>query len=218
MQTLCVAIFDTVKEAAFQNRLLAHILPTSDWIAFHRCRLAVAFLLQDASPLTELPERVLDLKRITNLLKDRRFDIKSFKRKDCVEFDYGELGAITALLNIAIDSGHLKFRTPGATAEAEPNAEVDALAGHLKKIFTSIEDSGASHFKRTQAKEALEALHYRVLYSVRSKPPPKKSFFGAYGRDDWSGVGRSGSFMEKFLTSHKESDNKIPIRAHDDSS
>lgn len=172
----------------------------------------MAFLLQDASPLTEPADRVLDLKRITDFLRARRFDVKTFKRNDDDhEFDYSELGAITALLNIAIDSGRSNFRAAGASTEADLNAEVDALADRLKKIFTSIEDSGASHLKRTQTKEAIEALHYRVLYSVRSKPRPKKSLFGIYNdAGDAGGISRSSSFMAKFLTSQTKPISESP--------
>lgn len=114
---------------------------------------------------------------MTQVLRNRRFDVKLYKGKGTAEYDYGELGSIITLLNIAIDPGWTVLGFPSKDAEKAFNAEIDTLADRLKKIFTSIEDSGVSHLKRTLAKEGLEALHYRVLYSVRSKPQPRKVGF-----------------------------------------
>jgi hypothetical protein len=184
--------------------LLKHILPTSPWIALFRGRLAVAFFIRDPSPLTEPPETAFDLRRITRHLRDKRFDIKLHKAKGEGSYDYTELGAITSLLNVAIDLGRPTPTFSDKESENAFNAAVDALAERIKRIFTAIEDSGASHLRRTETKQSLEALHYRIVYSVRSKPPPKKSFFGPAGPEDWGGISRSGSFMEKFLTARKE--------------
>ncbi|OJJ43139.1 hypothetical protein ASPZODRAFT_74944 [Penicilliopsis zonata CBS 506.65] len=210
------AVYDTVNDAEFQARLLRHILPTSDWIALLRCRLAVSFLLRDPAPLTEAPEAVLDLNRITAVLKEKRFDVKAFKAKDQGEYDFGELGAITVLLNIAIDSSWAKLRA-GAEGETnrEYNAAVDALADRIKKIFTSIADSGASHLRRTQAKEALEALHYRTVYSIRSKPPPKKTLFGPKNDQDWEDIEKSRAAFAQFTKGRTKAE--IAIRPHDPS-
>ncbi|KAJ9210919.1 hypothetical protein DTO166G4_7505 [Paecilomyces variotii] len=203
MDHVCKSLFQTVQDAILQSRLLTHMLPTSSWIALWRCRLATAYLLQDPAPLDEPPENVLNLRRITDVLREKRFDVKLHKGKN-QDYDYWELGAITSLLNVAIDSGRSTPTFADKETEAKFNAEVDALADRVKKIFTSIEDSGASHLKRTETKERLEALHYRIVYSVRSKPPPKKSFFGSSGLDDWGGIGRSGSLMDRFLSSKND--------------
>ncbi|KAB8253642.1 hypothetical protein BDV32DRAFT_155964 [Aspergillus pseudonomiae] len=180
---VCTSAYETIKDPVFQSRLLTHILPTSSWIAMLRCRLAVAFLTKDPSPLTEEPDVMVYVKRIIDVLKDKRFDVKRYKSKGQPEYDYGELMATTNVLNIAIDSGWSGVDFSSKDAEREFNSEVDVLADRIKRIFTSIEDSGASHLKRTLAKEALEALHYRIIYSVRTKPRPKKSIFGENGVD-----------------------------------
>ncbi|KAJ5305688.1 hypothetical protein PENANT_c041G06785 [Penicillium antarcticum] len=174
--------YNTTTDVCIQSRVVHHILPTSPWFALLRCRLAVSFLLKIPNPLTEPPEDVLDLKRITVLLlRDKWFHIRLFKGKG--DYDYGELIAITALLNVAIDSSVLDLRYRKNETEKEYNAAIDKLAAQIKLIFSSIEDSGASHLKRMLAKEALEALHYRIVYSVRSKPPPKKTLFKSYARE-----------------------------------
>lgn len=200
--------YNTIKDPLFQSRLLSHIPATSRKIATLRSRLALTFLTNDPSPLSSPPETISYLKQTTELLKDPRFNVKRFKAKGQAEFDYGELAAITALLNVVIDSGWSGLAFPDQVAERDFNAEVDALADRVKKIFTSIEDSGASHLKRTLAKEGLEALHYRIVYSVRSKPRPKKSLLGEHVREDRK--------LNRWFTT-TTGDAKIPIRGHEES-
>ncbi|KAJ5595574.1 uncharacterized protein N7459_001782 [Penicillium hispanicum] len=180
---ICRTLYGTVKHAQFQSRILQHILPTSTWISLLRYRLATAFLLQTSSPLTEPPEVVLDLKRFTVfLMRDERFHLKSYKGKS--DYDYGELTALAMLLDIVINSSLCDLNLIQGSNENKFDAAIDKLATQIKKIFSSIEDTGASHLKRMLAKEALEALYYRVVYSVRSKPPPKKSLFKTFARED----------------------------------
>jgi hypothetical protein len=172
--------------------MLHHILPTSNWISLLRYRLAMAFLLKSPEPLTETPEAVLDLKRLTLFLaQDERFHKQL--RNPRKEYDYSELAAITLLLDIVVNSASYALRSERADSAKELDATVDKLAAQIKKIFSLIQDSGASHLKRMLAKEALEALHYRVLYAVRSKPPPKKTLFKHYGSEQ-----KNGSILNLF--------------------
>lgn len=155
-----------------------------------------------------------DLKMIINLLKDRRFNINLYKGRGNPEYDYGELSAVTDLLNVAIDSGWSGLAFPTKEAEKDFNADVDRLSDRVKKIFVSIQDSGASHLKRTLAKEALETLHYRIIYSVRSKPPPKKTLLGHYGAED----GRAKYNLKQWIEARSREDKKdtqMPIRSHE---
>ncbi|KEY80182.1 hypothetical protein BA78_6531 [Aspergillus fumigatus] len=179
-----------------------------------RCRLALAFLTSDPERLTEAPDVMSDLKMIINLLKDRRFNINLYKGRGNPEYDYGELSAVTDLLNVAIDSGWSGLAFPTKEAEKDFNADVDRLSDRVKKIFVSIQDSGASHLKRTLAKEALETLHYRIIYSVRSKPPPKKTLLGHYGAED----GRAKYNLKQWVEARSredKKDTKMPIRSHE---
>lgn len=128
---------------------------------------------------------------------------RSQARNSTQDFDFANLSALTFLLDVAIDDGH----PPNpCTKDAEKafNASVDALADRIKSIFSAIEDSGASHMKRTEAKESLEALHYRLIYGVRTKPRPKKPLFGDKEMDEWMGLFKSGALMERFLKVNKE--------------
>ncbi|PLN81678.1 hypothetical protein BDW42DRAFT_168420 [Aspergillus taichungensis] len=178
--TVCITAYATIQDPVFQSRLLTHIIPTTERIATLRYRLAVSFLSKDATLLTQPPDKLQDLRRIVAVLKDKRFNVKRYKKKGANDYDYGELSGIITLLNVSIDSGWSGVAFPTKDAEREFNSVVDTLADRIRRIFTSIEDSGASHLKRTLAKEAMEALHYRILYSVRTKPRPKKGLFGVY--------------------------------------
>ena len=202
----------------------------------------MAFVTNNESPLIESPELVFDINRITNILiKDQRFNIKAYKGKKGVEYDYEQLGALTYLLSISINTSAWTYAsTPAAEAissstemtqptktmittstapaaatekEQKYNQKIDKLSETIKRIFTSIEDSGASHLRRTQAKEELEALHYRIVYSIRTKPPPKKNLFDAFAITDtnnttggiggWKGDGQSRSFIDRFLARNR---------------
>ncbi|KAH1451723.1 hypothetical protein KXX13_003310 [Aspergillus fumigatus] len=209
-----ITAYDTIRDSVLQSRLLKHILPTSSRIAALRCRLALAFLTSDPERLTEAPDVMSDLKMIINLLKDRRFNINLYKGRGNPEYDYGELSAVTDLLNVAIDSGWSGLAFPTKEAEKDFNADVDRLSDRVKKIFVSIQDSGASHLKRTLAKEALETLHYRIIYSVRSKPLPKKTLLGHYGAED----GRAKYNLKQWIEARSREDKKdtqMPIRSHE---
>ncbi|PYH97714.1 hypothetical protein BO71DRAFT_481007 [Aspergillus ellipticus CBS 707.79] len=207
---LSISVYDTIKDATLQSRLLKHIVPASDWIALIRCRLALSFLTHSPLPLSEPINEVINLRRVIDIVKEPRFDVQRYKAQGQNGYDYEELGAITVILNIVIDCGRFEADFHDRDAEREFNADVDVLAERLKKIFAFIEDSGASHLKRTLAKEALEALHYRVVYSVRSKPPPKKSIFGDVGplRE------RRDAFAAAGFTPVQGPDTNMPIRQH----
>ncbi|KAL1955585.1 hypothetical protein VTO42DRAFT_8388 [Malbranchea cinnamomea] len=176
-----VCLYKTVKEFTLQNQLLKQILPVSPRIALFRTRLALAFLYQDPSPLDTPREHLINLKRIRSQLHDSRFNVtRKCDGDPNSRFDYFSFAALTSILNIAIDSGtSMDPATLTSSEEAEDNfnREVDRLADRVKAIFTSIQDSGASHLKRTEAKESLQALHYRLIFGVRTKARPKKSFF-----------------------------------------
>ncbi|KAE8146624.1 hypothetical protein BDV25DRAFT_47501 [Aspergillus avenaceus] len=212
---VCITAYKTIKDPVFQARLLQHILPTSSWIAMLRCRLAVSFLTNDSSPLKEELDMMDYLEKTITVLGDKRFNVKRYKQKDQPEFDYGELIAITTLLNIVIDSGWSGVDFSSKDIKQKFNSRIDVLSDRIRKIFTSIEDSGASHLKRTLAKEALEALHYRIVYSVRTKPPTKKSIFGKRAPER--------EHNTRVFDRHKkipgtEDGPEIPIRQHEVSS
>lgn len=176
VQPISKSVFQTIKDVTLQSQLLRHILPTNPDISLFRARLAVAFLINEESILLEPAADVLDLKRITKYLGKARLGSKLYQAKATNNYDYSELKATTSLLNIAIDMNRMSPRFPSKEAESEFNADVDALADRVKQIFSAIEDSGAAHLKRTEAKQSLEALHYRIIFSLRSKPRVRTVF------------------------------------------
>lgn len=232
MRRICATFYATIHDVCIQSQIVHHILPTSPWFALIRCRLAVAFLLQSPSPLTEPSEKLLDIKRITLLLlRDERFQVKRFK--GIADYDWRELTSLTSLLNVAIDSSALELNFSSTQTEKDYDVAIDRLAAQIKMIFCSIQDSGASHVTRTVAKSELEALHYRIVYSVRSKPPPKTTIFESHVK------GRDGNIRSHFsnfaaIAAGKQNpetrqetnpsaapgdadngDTEIPIRVHD---
>ncbi|KAJ5409093.1 hypothetical protein N7509_002976 [Penicillium cosmopolitanum] len=211
---LGAALYDTVKDPQFQCRMIQHILPTSPWISLLRYRLAVSFLLQESTPLSGPVEEVLDLKRLTHVIRDPRFQMNVNNGKEA-EYDFGELIALTQLLEVALNSTLYDLRYKEKDTEKEFNAAIDLLASQLKTNFSSMKESGASHLKRMLAKGALETLHYRLVYSVRSKPPPKKTPFEAYAKE---GNNINSYFNKKVAgdTGRTNGDiTQIPIRGHD---
>ncbi|KAI2715114.1 hypothetical protein CBS147332_4768 [Penicillium roqueforti] len=232
LRRVCATFHATIHDVCIQSQVVHHILPTSPWFALIRCRLAVAFLLRSPGPLTEPPGELLDIKRITLLLlRDERFQVRRFK--GIADYDWRELISLTALLNVAIDSSALALNFSSTQPEKDYDAAIDRLAAQIKMIFCSIQDSGASHVTRTVAKSELEALHYRIVYSVRSKPPPKTTIFESHVKE------RDGNIRSIFstfaaLAAEKQNpeakqetnsfaapgdadngDKDIPIRAHD---
>jgi len=119
-------------------------------------------------------------------------------------FDFCELAALISILDVAIDSVTNRDGFTDRKAETQFNQDVDMLADRIKAIFTSIQDSGASHLKRTEAKEGLQALHYRLIYGVRTKPRPKKAWFESSEAGDQDGLKKSEAVMNKFLSLERD--------------
>lgn len=192
--------------------MLQYILPTTMWISRLRYRLAVAFLLRDPSPLTEPIQDVLDLQRLArSLIGDERFQVKVHKAKG--DYDYGELTANAILLDIAINTTLYDLRYRQDNTDEDFNEAVDALAKQVKRIFSSIEDTGASHLKRMLAKETLESVHYRMVYSVRSRPRPKNTLFAPYAKKTNGNI--QSHFSKSRVTKDPLDETPMPIRRHE---
>lgn len=113
------------------------------------------------------------------------------------DMDFASLAASIETLDALIDN---TYRPSASTKDArEFNRGVDQLADCVKNMATQIRDSGANHLARTEAKEALDALHARLFFAVRTEPRPKKSVFGGPSALDGLGAMGSESFMRAFL-------------------
>ncbi|KAI1986900.1 hypothetical protein LOZ53_004550 [Ophidiomyces ophidiicola] len=198
---LSLHLFKTIRDVALQSQVLKHIRHPAPQIAVFRCRLAAAFFFDDETLLTKPMELVFDLTRMTSQLRDNRFKTNRPSSTGWQPFDYWELTSLISILDVAIDSGTGERTFPDKQSEAEFNRKVDKLAGQIKIIFSAIQDTGASHLKRSEAKEFLQALYYRLIYAVRTKPQPKVSWFlSPKGKNEiWSGIHKSENLMEKFL-------------------
>lgn len=172
-------LFKTVKDPVLQQQLLKHLPPATPRIALFRCRLALAFFFRDHSPLDRPTQHLFNLKQIAaRLSEDERFGTKGHISRS-QKIDFAELAATTYVLDIAIDAGRANDTFPDKATENSFNKEVDLLADQIKSIFTSIQDTGATYLKRTEAKETLQALYYRLFFGVRTKPRPVKSWFSS---------------------------------------
>lgn len=57
------------------------------------------------------------------------------------------------------------------------NDDVEVLVAQIRAIEERIIDSGASHMRRTVAKEAARRLAYRLEYAVRTREKVKRDVF-----------------------------------------
>ncbi|KAG5293201.1 hypothetical protein I7I50_03525 [Histoplasma capsulatum G186AR] len=181
---LSLHLFKTINEVELQNQLLNNILPTSPRVALFRCRLAWAWFYCDPSFLDRPKSQLFDLPSLTKYLKhDLRFNTNMRSNGSNDQFNFWELHALTSILDIAIDSGTTipsfvnKNGDVDRRAEHQFNAAIDDLADCIKAIFSAIRDSGASHLRRSETRERLQALYYRLTYGVRTRPRPPKQWF-----------------------------------------
>ncbi|KAL2375678.1 hypothetical protein RJZ90_007931, partial [Blastomyces dermatitidis] len=184
LHNLSLHLFNTINDIELQNQLLKHILPTSPRLALFRCRLAWAWFYRDPSFLNRPKTQLFDLPGLTKHLKnDPRFDtnIRSSGSND--RFNFWELHALVSILDIAIDSGTArpsfvnKDGQVDRRSEHQFNAAVDDLADCIKAMFSAIRDSGASHLRRSETRERLQALYYRLEYGVRTRLRPAKQWY-----------------------------------------
>lgn len=211
-------------DSMLQSQFLAHFIPTNPSAARLRHRLASTFLFgadqteklskPSSSTFTTSP-----LVRITNMLSEHPF-FTTTKTLSALEDanSYSTLMAQTAMLDAAIDDGLRLESFQSRLEQQQFNASVDTLADHIHALSVNIADTGASHMRRTEAKDALQALHFRLLYQVRTRPRRKRHVFdrdgafndgeravGKKGRGEIAdafeteGTKRSGEFMNKFL-------------------
>ncbi|KAK4692338.1 hypothetical protein P7C71_g4843, partial [Lecanoromycetidae sp. Uapishka_2] len=169
--TVLRCVYKTITDSSLRLQLLQSIPALPPRLILLRRRLALAFFLQDMRILTKQPEDSINLEIIAQHLQDPQFSINN-------ETNYAEVAANIGILNIGIDCGDPPSTPSTKQEETAFNRKVDNLALKIKAIFTQINDTGASHMKRTEAKETLEAFHSRLLFAVRTKPPPKKNMFG----------------------------------------
>ena len=164
-----------------QAQLLSHLMPTSTAACHLRVQLAhVSLMGLESHALTRESSAITFVDLLTNLVKTSPdFDNSA---RNARKLNYGHLRAHAMILDTAISDGNRRAAFAGRSDEAAFNTSVDALADAIKARYSSISDSGASHISRTEAKDALTAVYWRVLMAVRTKPRPKKHIFDSNGQ------------------------------------
>ena len=207
-----------LKSPFLQAQLLSHILPTSTTASQLRILLARTFLL--GNNITKPPpnqSRIVYLDVLTKHINTlSSFDTSRHKRSD--PLDYVSLRHLSYILDVAIGDGGRPAASFGSRAEAVSfNKSVDRLADAVRATFISIVDTGASHMSRTEAKDVLQALHWRLLYSVRTEVRPKKNIFDAEtGKsrdgDEVRSEQKRRDFLKNFLDAKHE---QAPTERHE---
>ncbi|KAI5303119.1 hypothetical protein KEM56_007892 [Ascosphaera pollenicola] len=198
-------LFTTMPYPEFQSQLLRCIPALDRRASRFRCRLACVFLYNDPEYLDKPFDHLFDIPTIINLLtRDKRFDVTRHKQQQQQQqlekppssyssltssatnngpTDYYTLAALANLLSISIDNAR-STSAPFATREEEDrfNEMIDKLVAAIDRVHSSIQDGGASHFKRMEAKEKLQMVSYRIRYGVRTRGVKKKSVFMPAGK------------------------------------
>ena len=170
LQTILNTIHHSINDASLQLQLLQTIPPLPRLVLF-RQRLALSFFFLDPHYFSAEPEDLIDFRSIAIHLENPQYTINSAT-------DYSALAASIDILSIAVGCGNPLSPEAAKEDKAAFDNDVDILARKIRAMFTQIIDTSASHMKRTEAKEILEAFHSRLLFAVRTKPPPKKKVFG----------------------------------------
>ena len=191
-----------LRDASLQADLLSHIQPTTPFAARLRVCLAHQFLFGESSVTRwDKPRSGISLKQITKHVHSVAFTkLAPNAGQDLASVT---LKATTRLLDVAIADGDRPHHSSTRKDQVNFNRLVDNLADAVGDACASITDTGASHMRRTEAKEALRALHFRLLYSVRTEPRPVKNIFGQDG-DDYRAGERSKDFMSKFFKKQRQ--------------
>lgn len=183
-------MYPFVTDSTFRLQLVQNLPAYTPRAVGFRRRLALAYFFHDKDYLAEGTSDMLDFRSISTELQDPRFTIRS-------DTDYSELAAVIGILNIGIDRGD----PPGPHSDDQQklsfNEDVDLVASRIGEMFTSIVDTGASHMKRTAAKEMLEAFYSKLLYAIRTKRKPKTMMFGDSGALTLMQKGNLRSFFER---------------------
>lgn len=192
-----------------QAQLLAHIPPVSPTACRTRVLLAQQFLFGAETLDAKDPHHFeVNLDALAKLIATSpSFNTSRHKSSD--PLDYVILRSLSHILDVAISDGGRPPNFPSRSEENGFNRAVDRLADAVRSTFIAIVDTGASHMSRTEAKDVLQALHFRLLYSVRTEVRPKKNIFDEKTRKTRDGEevraeDRGRSFLKNFLERQKD--------------
>lgn len=163
-------MYECVQQSPFRLNLLKTMPLDTARTHLLRRRLALAFFFEDQTYLSRDADSLLDIRALTQAIRHKKVVID-------IDTDYVELAALISILDIGLDNG-LSCSSPLTKQEEDDfNLNVDELAREIRAIFVQIKDTGASHMTRTEAKEVLNRVYYRVVFGVRTKRKPRKNLF-----------------------------------------
>lgn len=155
-QTIALNLISTISEATHRLRALNALPVHTPRTHLFRRRLALSYLWDDPSYLTNPYPALVQMSRFTQVLTKPQFEINK-------NTDYADLQSHISIMDIAVDSG------PTSGNVRENDAEVDVLVELLRNMFSGIYDTNAHNLARTEAKDTIERLAFRLRYSVRVK-------------------------------------------------
>jgi hypothetical protein len=168
-----------------------------------RVDIARVFFFND-STFGEQHSPIRSLKTFSNQLNRPEYQILP-------DTNYRELADRVTIFDIALDDGVPAYLfADDQKAEEIFNEEVDELAAQVKHTSARIRDNGALYMSRTAAKELLDRVHLRLIFSLRTKPAKKRAIFGSemFGAEDES-VKKEAGFMKSYLASKSSEGAKV---------
>lgn len=173
-----------LKDPVLQALLLQNLVSTTPSSLQLKSELAILFLHNRQGADASEDRSASSTSRLSIILaylsSSRDFSIRSASDLGSANF-YTILHALTVVINAAIGDGDPPISFLDRNEEHLFNADVDDIARHIEKLYTSIPDSGASHMTRTEAKNALLDLQHRLLSAVRTRPKKKRHIFDGNG-------------------------------------
>ncbi|KAL8716120.1 MAG: hypothetical protein Q9220_000025 [cf. Caloplaca sp. 1 TL-2023] len=188
---ILVAMHWSLHNERLRLQLLRNLPASSPQLIRIRRRLALAFFFDEAPVVSNDTEPIADMSAIIRRLNQPRFSVNT-------ETDYLSLAASIAILAIGLDNGDHPAPEDRAPSRAAFNESVDVLAQKIKSMFTQIVDTGASHMRRTEAKEVLESFHSCLVYAVRTTQKPMSKFWG-----EDAAAEKQGALMRDFVYGHQ---------------
>lgn len=155
-QGIALNLVGTVSDAFYRLRVLSALPVHTPRTHLFRRRLALSYTFDDPSYLTQTYANLVRISRFSDLLLKPQFRIDR-------NTDYSDLQSLISIMDIAIDDG------PTAGNIGQNDAEVDVVVENLRNIFSRIHDTNAQNLARTEAKDTLERLIFRLRFAVRVK-------------------------------------------------
>jgi hypothetical protein len=185
-------MYDYFSETSLRASPLLCLNPTSPRSHELRRRLAIAFFFDDLGLGIKHPDDSLTLSAVIEHVKEEaKFRVNQ-------NTDYVQLTALMQLINMVVDDG---ARSPTDDDETF-NQQVDELARLLRNIWGMVNDAGVSFVSRTEAKSVIEWVQERLVYTVRTRPLPKKSIFDSPQKKDRS-LPEQQAYMRDFIRKKK---------------